>query len=92
VEPLSEPFEAQGSCLLQGERLHDAPLLNLPYATSSEGKTSSRVALEQFFDDDDAPWNYMMAIAILYSLPPVVIFYALRHYVASGLTVGGLKG
>ncbi len=57
----------------------------------SEKHTTVAMALEQFFDDDDAPWNYMMAIAILYSLPPVAIFYALRHYMASGLTAGALK-
>jgi multiple sugar transport system permease protein len=50
------------------------------------------MALEQFFDDDDAPWNYMMAIAILYSLPPITIFYALRRYMAAGFTAGGIKG
>jgi multiple sugar transport system permease protein len=58
----------------------------------SEGHTTVAMALEQFFDDDDAPWNYMMAIAILYSLPPIAIFYALRGYMASGLTAGGIKG
>jgi multiple sugar transport system permease protein len=58
----------------------------------SEKHTTVAMALEQFFDDDDAPWNYMMAIAILYSLPPVAIFYALRRYIAAGLTAGGLKG
>ena len=58
----------------------------------SEKHTTVAMALEQFFDDDDAPWNYMMAIAILYSLPPVAIFYMLRRYIASGLTAGGLKG
>lgn len=57
----------------------------------SEKHTTVAMSLEQFFDDDDAPWNYMMAIAILYSLPPVAIFYALRHYMASGLTAGALK-
>jgi multiple sugar transport system permease protein len=59
---------------------------------SSEDNTTVAVALEQFFDDDDAPWNYMMAISILYSLPPIAIFYALRRYIASGLTAGGIKG
>jgi len=59
---------------------------------SSESHTTVAVALEQFFDDDDAPWNYMMAIAILYSLPPIAIFYALRRYMAAGLTLGGVKG
>jgi multiple sugar transport system permease protein len=58
----------------------------------SERHTTVAVALEQFFDDDDAPWNYMMAIAIVYSLPPVAIFYALRRYMAAGLTLGGVKG
>jgi multiple sugar transport system permease protein len=58
----------------------------------SEKHTTVAMALEQFFDDDDAPWNYMMAIAILYSLPPIAIFYALRRFMTSGLTAGGLKG
>jgi multiple sugar transport system permease protein len=57
----------------------------------SEKNTTVAMALEQFFDDDDAPWNYMMAIAILYSLPPIAIFYALRRYMAAGLTAGGTK-
>jgi multiple sugar transport system permease protein len=58
----------------------------------SEKHSTVAMALEQFFDDDDAPWNYMMAIAILYSLPPIAIFYALRRFMASGLTAGGIKG
>jgi multiple sugar transport system permease protein len=58
----------------------------------SEKHTTVAVALEQFFDDDDAPWNYMMAIAIVYSLPPIAIFYALRRYIAAGLTKGGVTG
>ena len=58
----------------------------------SERHMTVAVALEQFFDDDDAPWNYMMAIAIVYSLPPIAIFYGLRRYMATGLTAGGIKG
>ena len=59
---------------------------------TSERNTTVATALEQFFDDDDAPWNYMMAIAILYSLPPLAIFYALRRYMAAGLTASGIRG
>jgi multiple sugar transport system permease protein len=44
------------------------------------------------FEDPDAAWNAMMAAAIVYSLPPVVIFYALRRYIAAGLTRGALRG
>ena len=58
----------------------------------SERNATVAMALEQFFDDDDAPWNYMMAIAILYSLPPIAIFYALRRYMAAGLTASDVKG
>jgi multiple sugar transport system permease protein len=49
------------------------------------------VAIAQFFNTDEAPWNYMMAIAIIYSLPPIVIFYALRRYMAAGLTRGAVR-
>jgi multiple sugar transport system permease protein len=58
----------------------------------SERNTTVAMALEQFFDDDDAPWNYMMAIAILYSLLPIAIFYSLRRYMAAGLKASGIKG
>lgn len=44
------------------------------------------------FDDPDAAWNAMMAVAIIYALPPLVMFYALRRYIAAGLTRGVLKG
>jgi multiple sugar transport system permease protein len=58
----------------------------------SEKNATIAMALEQFFDDGDAPWNYMMAVAILYSLPPIAIFYALRRYMAAGLNASGIKG
>ena len=38
------------------------------------------------------PWNDLMAAAILYALPPIVIFYGFRRYMAAGLTLGALKG
>ncbi len=59
---------------------------------SSTRNMTVAVAIDQFFDSDEAPWNYMMAIAIIYSLPPVAIYFALRRYMVAGLTVGGMKG
>jgi multiple sugar transport system permease protein len=50
------------------------------------------VALAQFLNSDEAPWNYMMAAAIVYALPPVAIYYAFRRRMQAGLTLGGLKG
>jgi multiple sugar transport system permease protein len=49
------------------------------------------VAIDQFFDSDEAPWNYMMAVALVYSLPPIAIYFALRRYMVAGLTMGAVK-
>ena len=59
---------------------------------SSTRNMTVAVAIAQFFNSDEAPWNYMMATAIIYSVPPIVLFYALRRYMAAGLTRGALKG
>ena len=59
---------------------------------SSTRNMTVAVAIAQFFNSDEAPWNYMMATAIIYSLPPIVIFYALRRYMAAGLARGAVKG
>jgi multiple sugar transport system permease protein len=72
--------------LAWGEYLYQYLLL------SSARNWTVAVAIEQFFDADEAPWNYMMALAIVYSLPPIAIFYALRRYMTFGLTMGGVKG
>jgi len=50
------------------------------------------VALAQFLNSDEAPWNYMMATAIVYAVPPVVIYYLFRGRMTAGLTMGGVKG
>jgi multiple sugar transport system permease protein len=58
--------------------------------TSKQSMTVA-AAIDQFFDSDEAPWNYMMAIAIVYSLPPIAVYYGLRRYMVAGLTMGGVK-
>jgi multiple sugar transport system permease protein len=50
------------------------------------------VALAQFLNSDEAPWNYMMATAVVYALPPLAIYYAFRSRMTAGLTTGGVKG
>lgn len=59
---------------------------------SSERSMTVPVALAQFLNSDEAPWNYMMATAIVYSVPPVLIYYIFRNRMTSGLTMGGVKG
>ena len=58
---------------------------------SSEDATVA-VGIAEYLDSDEEPWNDLMAAAILYALPPIVIFYGLRRYMAAGLTLGALKG
>ena len=59
---------------------------------SSRGNKTVAIAIAEFFENDDSPWNYMVAAALIYSLPPIAVFYALRRYMAAGLTLGAVKG
>jgi multiple sugar transport system permease protein len=59
---------------------------------SSKSSMTVPVALAQFLSSDQSPWNYMMATAIIYALPPVAVYYAFRRRMTAGLTMGGVKG
>jgi multiple sugar transport system permease protein len=59
---------------------------------SSKRNMTVAVALAQFLNSDEAPWNYMMATAIIYAVPPVAIYYIFRRRMTAGLTMGGVKG
>ena len=50
------------------------------------------VALAAFLNSDEAPWNYMMATAVVYAILPIAIYYMVRGRMTAGLTVGGVKG
>lgn len=50
------------------------------------------VALASFLNSDEAPWNYMMATAIVYAILPVSVYYMVRGRMTAGLTMGGVKG
>ncbi len=49
---------------------------------SSTSNMTVAAAIDQFFDSDEAPWNYMMAVALVYSLPPIAIYFALRRFLS----------
>jgi arabinogalactan oligomer/maltooligosaccharide transport system permease protein len=38
------------------------------------------------------PWSMFSAMAVLISIPPIIIFFFLQRYLVSGLAVGGVKG
>jgi len=72
--------------LAWNEYLYNFLLLSTP-----ESMTVA-VALAQFLNSDESPWNFMMATAIIYALPPIILYYGFRRYMAAGLTMGGVKG
>ena len=59
---------------------------------SSTDNITVPVGLGKFLNSDEAPWNYLMAAAIVYAAPPMAIYYAFRRKMNSGLTMGGVKG
>ena len=59
---------------------------------TSQGNMTVPVALGQFLNSDEAPWNLMMATAVIYAIPRIVIYYAFRRHMSAGLTMGGVKG
>jgi multiple sugar transport system permease protein len=59
---------------------------------STQRSMTVAVALAQFLNSDESPWNYMMATAIIYAIPPIVLYYGFRRYMTAGLTMGGVKG
>jgi len=72
--------------LAWNEYLYNFLLLSTPQSMTVA------VALAQFLNSDESPWNYMMATAIIYSVPPIVLYYGFRHNMTAGLTMGGVKG
>jgi len=46
----------------------------------------------QLFVDTDAPWNAMMAAAIIYVLPPIALLFGLCRYVVAALPVDEVAG
>ena len=59
---------------------------------SNDRSMTVAVALGKFLNSDVAPWNYMMATAIIYAIPPIATYYMFRRRMSSGLTMGGVKG
>jgi ABC-type glycerol-3-phosphate transport system permease component len=64
------------------EYLYQFILLNSP------GNKTVAISLATFFDNEDTPWNYPVAASLIYALLPIALFFAIRRYVAAGLTSG----
>jgi multiple sugar transport system permease protein len=58
---------------------------------SNDVEVTLPVALGNFLAADDSPWELLMATGLIYSLPPVAIYYAFKRYMVGGLTAGAVK-
>jgi multiple sugar transport system permease protein len=59
---------------------------------SSPRNKTVAITLATFFENEDTPWNYPVAASLIYALPPIALFFAVRRYIAAGLTLGSVKG
>ena len=59
---------------------------------SSPRNKTVAITLATFFGSEDTPWNYPVAASFIYSVPPIVLFFVVRRYIAAGLTLGSVKG
>ena len=58
---------------------------------SGETNITVPVAMGNFLATDNPPWNLLMAESVLYSIPPVILYYCFRRHLLSGLVTGAVK-
>jgi multiple sugar transport system permease protein len=57
----------------------------------SEDMFTLPISMGTFLTGDDAPWNLLMAVSTVYSIPPVIFYYVFRRYLTHGLVSGSLS-
>lgn len=50
------------------------------------------IGLSSLFGEYVTPWNQIMATALIFTIPPVVLFLLVQRYFVSGLSAGAVKG
>jgi len=58
---------------------------------SGETNITIPVAMGNFLATDNPPWNLLMAESVLYSIPPVILYYCFRRHLLGGLVTGAVK-
>jgi multiple sugar transport system permease protein len=58
----------------------------------SEDMFTLPISMGTFLTGDDAPWNLLMAVSTVYSIPPVIFYYVFRRYLTTGLVSGAVQG
>jgi len=58
---------------------------------SGETNITIPVAMGNFLATDNPPWNLLMAESVLYSVPPVILYYCFRRHLLTGLVTGAVR-
>ncbi len=58
---------------------------------SRDSDVTLAVGLGNFLSSDDSPWEILMAVGLIYAVPPALLYYAVKRYMVGGLTAGAVK-
>ncbi len=59
--------------------------------TSTESKYTISVGIAHLFGEYSVSWNELMAVGLVASLPPIILYFFTSRFLVSGLTAGALK-
>ncbi len=57
-----------------------------------ENMATLPIGMANFLTTDDSPWNLLMAMSVIYAVPPVVFYYIFRRHLTTGLVSGAVQG
>jgi multiple sugar transport system permease protein len=96
IMPLSKPVLGTTAILtfmgVWNDYLGPLIYLNEPSKQTLAIAMSSWISLASQTGSAVAPWNYILAIAGLITLPPMLLFFFAQRYFIQGVVVSGLKG
>lgn len=59
--------------------------------TSTESKYTISVGIAHLFGEYSISWNELMAVGLVASIPPIILYFFTSRFLVSGLTAGALK-
>ena len=59
--------------------------------TSTESKYTISVGIAHLFGEYSVSWNELMAVGLVASIPPIILYFFTSRFLVSGLTAGALK-
>jgi len=62
------------------------------FLTKVEDQTLAMALYAMQGEFASTPWSQFSAFAILFAIPPAVVYFFAQRYITSGLAVGGVKG